>query len=87
MFLSPLNGSSWGGVKVLKTVGGGAAGSANAFLVGRNRMYKITKNSEKSMRFMGVAIDALLVRQSELTFHAGSTVCTCLHLGLGNNDF
>lgn len=50
----------------MKTVGGGAAGRVIAVLLGLKRMYRITRNSERRMRLMGVAIEALreIVSQS-----------------------
>jgi hypothetical protein len=56
---APLYGLSCGGVKTLKTRGGGAAGSMGAW-DGRRRMYTKTMKRENSTRFIGVAIAALV---------------------------
>jgi hypothetical protein len=58
MPFSPLYGRRVGGVKVLKTIGGGAFGSVmGAF--GRRRRYTMKTNKLRRTRLMGVMTDAL----------------------------
>lgn len=70
MLFVPLYGTSCGGVKTLKTVGGGACGRVAACLLGRKRIYTSTTKSERRMRLIGVAIVALHSCQHSPVVHA-----------------
>ena len=60
-------------MKTRKTVGGGGDGRDAAGLLGRRRMYTMTRKSEKSIRLIGEAIVALCL------FSAIYAYCGLMH--------